>query len=111
MKRIIFLVLVFILVAAIVNVAFSLVTLWGKRDLLTQTRTQLAKEQEENKNLKEAWGKVNDPLFIEEEARNKLFLGKPGESIVLIPTASPSGSIRAVQTNLPIWQQWLGLFF
>ena len=112
MKRIIFAVLILILVIAIVNVAYSIVSLWGKRDVLTQTQEKLQKEQAEYVALRQQWGKIHDPNFVEEEARDKLFLAKPGESIVLIPSASPASSIHAsAQTNLPIWQQWVGLFF
>lgn len=112
MKRIVFAILVLVLLGAIINVAFSIVSLWGKRDVLTQTQEKLQKEQAAYVQLRQQWGKIHDPNFVEEEARDKLFLSKPGESIVLIPPATPSGSVStSVGANMPTWQQWLGLFF
>jgi len=41
--------------------------------------------EKENKELKKKLSEVESPEFIEEEARNKLGLGKNGEVIVIIP--------------------------
>ena len=111
MKQIIFLIIVILLLVVIGNLVFSVTSLWSKKDLLTQTRERLVKEQQEHIQLQAQWQQVNSPSFVEQQARDKLFLGKSGESLVLVPTASPSGSMKVVQGNLPVWQQWLGLFF
>ncbi|HYK08704.1 MAG TPA: septum formation initiator family protein [Candidatus Eisenbacteria bacterium] len=111
MKRIVFAILVVFLIGIIVNLSISIVTLWSKKDLLTIASKQLEKERKENTRLHAEIRRVEDPSFIEEEARDKLFLGKPGDVIVLIPTASPSASEEGSMQEKPIWQQWWELFF
>lgn len=111
MKRIIFIILVLFLIGVIVNLSVSLVTLWSKKDLLTTASNTLEKEQKEHVALQQQLKQVQDPSFIEEQARDKLFLGKPGDVIVLIPTASPSATEKVSGGNEPVWQQWWKLFF
>jgi cell division protein FtsB len=111
MKQIVFLIIIFLLLIIIGNLIFSITSLWSKKDLLTQTREHLVKEQQEHLHLQAQWQQVNSPSFVEQQARDKLFLAKPGESLVLVPTASPAGSLKVIQGNLPVWRQWLSLFF
>ncbi|MGH7246114.1 MAG: FtsB family cell division protein [Candidatus Levyibacteriota bacterium] len=113
MKRIFFIIGIFLSLIIIGNFITSIYHLWKKQDLLTQAQNQLLQEQKENKNLKKQLGIVNSQSFIEEEARNKLFLVKPGESEVLIPEDMLQASLSATISNVqrPFWQQWLALFF
>ncbi len=111
MKRIIYFAAIVFLLTVIANLSFSIVTLWSKRDVLTQAQSQLIKEQEEQRNLKKQWKQVNSPNFVEQQARDKLFLGKPGESLVLIPTASPSAVQQQSASQEPVLEQWWKLFF
>jgi hypothetical protein len=57
---------------------------------------------------------VKKPGFVEEEARNKLFLAKPGEGIVIIPTdvlSTTSSKTKKALDSRPNWQKWWELFF
>lgn len=82
--------------------------------ILASTQSKLTKLQQENADLKTNLSQVNDPSYIEREARERLGLVKPGEVVVILP---PPGSAEATQAttsaNLPrpVWRQWLGLFF
>lgn len=111
MKKILFFAAIVFLVIIIVNVSFSIVTLWSKRDLLTKTQQELAQEKQEHAKLQQQLKQVTAPGFVEEQARDKLFLAKPGEVIVLFPSASPSAVPKQQVLAKPNWQQWLGLFF
>jgi cell division protein FtsB len=111
MKQIITIAIIIFLCTVVVNLSFSIVSLWSKKDVLTATRQQLVQEQQENGQLQKDWQKVNNPSFVEEQARDKLFLGKPGESLVLLPTASPSAKQAEHNQQKSVWQQWLALFF
>lgn len=111
MKGIISFVTIIILAIIAVNIAFSIVALWSKKDVLTQTRLELQKEEAQHAKLQTQWQQVNSPDFIEQQARDKLFLSKPGEAVVLFPTASASGSVTQNAANKPILQQWWELFF
>lgn len=112
MKKIVYLIIVFILVITIVNLIGSIYTLWHKQDLLTNARQQLTQETKENSALEKELVKVKSPKFLDEEARNKLLMVKPGESEVLIDQnlLKPKSSDKK-KANQPYWQQWLALFF
>ena len=94
----------------IANLIKSIYELYHKKDLLTATQKKLSTMQKENSNLKNQLTQVQNPLFIESEARNKLFLARPGESTMLLPTQPPSQQ-AAAQQHKPNWIQWWELFF
>lgn len=59
---------------------------------------------------------VEKDAFLEKEAREKLLLGKPGESRViidktLIEAVNGTSSAEAVKDSRPNWQKWLELLF
>ena len=80
---------------------------------MVRAKQDLEKEKQENTSLKKKLTEVKNPQFIEEEARNKLFLAKPGEQIVLLPTEKKTlGSQSAKkQDSRPNWQKWWDIFF
>lgn len=64
--------------------------------------------------LKNRLTRVKSQDFVEEEARNKLFMVKPGESTIIIPTATIHNAVitKAVKKiEKPNWEQWKELFF
>jgi cell division protein FtsB len=113
-KKIVFLGVVIASIFVINSLVHSIYNLWQKNDLVVKTKQDLEKEKKENQTLKKKLGQVTRPQFVEEEARNKLFLAKPGEGIIMIPTdyqhASPSAAPKPPDTR-PNWQQWWETFF
>ena len=110
LKKAIFLIIVIVLLLVINSLVHSIYDIWSKQDLLNQAQKELTKEEQKNQKLKAELSFVQTPQFIEGEARNKLFLVKPGEQQVLIPnTASESSKVQEKQ--IPSWKQWLNLFF
>lgn len=113
-KKITFFTIVIILVFTINDLAHSIYTTWQKQNLIVKAQKNLDQEKKENQKLKTEIAQVNRPQFIESEARNKLFLAKTGEKIVVIPTdklaASPSASPFPSDTR-PNWQKWWDIFF
>ncbi len=79
---------------------------------MVQTQDRLKKEKERNRELQERIIQAQSPLFIEEQARNKLFMGREGEQEIIVsqrllgPNSTQSAS--ASVSNL---QQWINLFF
>lgn len=73
------------------------------------------KLEAKNKELKKKLTQIESPLFIEEQARNKLGLSKPGETIVIIPDQKLrsvlGASNSAQQIRLPNWLGWWKVFF
>ncbi len=73
------------------------------------------KLENKNKELKKALTDSQSPQFIEEKARNKLGLGKMGETIVIIPDEKIKqilgASNSAVVIRLPNPLGWWKVFF
>ncbi|MCL5434811.1 MAG: septum formation initiator family protein [Patescibacteria group bacterium] len=110
LKKAIFIVVVIVLLVIINNLVRSIYDIWSKQDLLNQAQKELTREEQKNQKLKAELSFVQTPKFIEEEARNKLFLVKPGEQQVLIPNKSTESS-KKQEVQIPNWQKWLNLFF
>lgn len=55
----------------------SIYDLWKKQDLVVSAKDELAKEKQKNQELKTQLVYVQSGEFVEEEARNKLFMVKP----------------------------------
>lgn len=108
MKKIIYIVSVVILLLIINGLAHSIYDLWAKRDVVSEARKTLEQEKAENQNLKKELSRVQTKEFIEEEARNKLFLTRPNEKVVIVPVASKSAEKK--ELSKPNWQKWIDLF-
>ena len=113
MKKIIFFTVIVIATFSMVHSVQSMYSLWQKRDIIVSTQQEVKKEQEENTKLKKQLQVISQSSFVEEEARNKLFMTKPGEEAVIIPEglATSSGTQKQPQGQLSNWQQWWKLFF
>ncbi|MCL5113916.1 MAG: septum formation initiator family protein [Patescibacteria group bacterium] len=113
MKKISFIIIIIISIFIINSLARSIYDLWKKQDLIVRAKQDLDKEKEENQKLKSQLSVVGNEQFIEEEARNKLFLAKPGEQEVIIPQELLDANKSAKQNkdNAPNWKKWWSLFF
>jgi cell division protein FtsB len=111
-KKIAFFGIVFILLITINNLIHSIYATWQKQDLIIQAQQNLVAEKKENQRLKKDITQVNNPQFIESEARDKLLLAKPGENIVILPKNQLSISpTPATHTDTrPNWEKWWNLF-
>jgi len=113
-KKIVLLIILLFGLAICFNLATSVYVLWHKKDVLTRTRAELIQAQQQNKQLKGQLSQVMDSSFIEQQARNKLFLIKPGEQNVVVPQSqSLIASQRQIETteSKVVWRQWLEVFF
>lgn len=113
MKKLIFFLICVVCLFIIQGLVRSIVTLWEKQDLLIVKQKELSRVKSEQGKLKEQAKAVNDPSFIEEESRNKLFLVKPNESVVILPKDALSdkktGKLEKPKPTLPAYQQWISL--
>lgn len=111
MKKILFIASVVILLLIINNLSRSIYDLWQKQDLLTKAQKELVKEQQLNQKLKAELSYAKTRQFVEEEARNKLFLAKPGEQQVLISENQLNlGKKEKTESKVPNWRKWWNLF-
>ena len=70
--------------------------------------------QKTNQELKSKLEEVQKISYVEEIARDKLSMAKPGETLVVVPEKAVDqvlGAQKVVQEiKLPNWQGWLKLF-
>lgn len=114
MKKLLYLLIIIISLLIVNNLIRSTYNLWQKNDLITQAEKQLSKQKTENDRLKDQLTRVKRADFIEEEARNKLFMVKPGEKMILMNQGEEleSKSVKKkVDAVTPVYQQWWGVFF
>lgn len=109
MKRIIFAAVVLFFLLIINGLSHSIYDLWHKQDLVTSAQKKLTEEKLKNQKLKADFSVVDSPEFIENEARNKLFLVKPGEQGVIIPQNLEIKEESSLVAE-PNWQKWINLF-
>ena len=114
MKRLVFLAIVIASLLLIQSLIRSIYTLWQKQALLVEAQKELEAQKRENQDIKHKLELAQTSGFIEQEARNKLFLLKPGESSVMIDKLAMLRIIEKKtkqQQEKPNWQQWWELFF
>jgi len=113
-KRLINLLILIIGISLIVSLSRDILRLLkaGERIKLAEQKvSQLEKEQPELLGKRQYY---QSEEFIEEEARNKLGLSRPGETIVILPPNV--GEIlgqkeKTSEKEIPNWQRWWRLFF
>ncbi len=116
MKKIIFFGVIIVSLFIINNMIHSIYSMWQKQDLLTKAQKELEREKNTNLKLKQQLVYIKTPQFVEEEARNKLFLVKPGEQVIVIPSgyikenASESSTLSSKEEKSN-WEKWWELFF
>lgn len=96
----------------IITLSRSVWELWHKRDEYSQIQARVAQLKEENNRRQSEARYAQTPQFIEKEAREKLNLVKPDETVVIIPqNVLREATASAEVTPIPNWQQWLRLFW
>ena len=111
MKKFLPFFLVLILLLIIKNSISTIVKTLKNDNTSLKLKQQLAEEEKKNQYLKERLFYVRTNQFVEEEAREKLGMGKPGEFIVIAPTTAPLNSKKVVFDDRPNWKKWWELFF
>lgn len=108
-KKLVYLIAIVACLVVIHNLAVSTYDLWHKQDLVSEANSDLQREKSENQALQKQLKTVKSPQFLEEQARNELFMVKPGESGVILPPNIGESSTKK-EPNLAPWQKWLKLF-
>ncbi len=96
----------------IISLVGSIISIAKKKDVVGEQAAALKRIDAENARLKSQLSQAQSTVFVENEARDKLGLVKPGEVVVMIgrQVSTASDSLNP-QTALPRWQQWWQLFF
>lgn len=94
-----------------VNIIRTFADLSRQESIIKEAEDRLQKAQEEKGNLQKNLAKVESQEYIEQEARNKLNLGKEGEVVLILPSVSPFSSPTPKPSDTsPNWQKWVRLF-
>lgn len=115
MKKIIFLIFGLIILVIVYHLISQIWQTTKSGERFSRAVNKLYSLEVKNKELKQKLSEVKTPQFIEEQARNKLGLSKPGETVVVIPpekiseVLGLSGKIEEIR--LPNWLGWLKVFF
>lgn len=97
---------------AIISLVTSLSGTIRRRNMLKLRQDALQELQEKNQELQKKLQLVQSPEFIEQEAREKLNLAKPGETVILIeqtPKETKDGQLPHLQVSN--WKKWWNIFF
>ncbi len=112
-NRLIKIVVVIIGIGLIISLSRNIYRLLKAGDQVKLAQQRLEKLEKEHQELLEKKEYYQSEEFIEQEARNRLNLGKPGEMLVILPpNVGETGEISSPSApELPNWKRWLKLFF
>jgi cell division protein DivIC len=115
-KTIIYLGVILIAGIICINLVRSIAENLKQNNIITRQYQALETEKKHNRELKNQLREATGAAFVEKEARNKLGLVKPGETVVLLPHEESKG-INAINTQdtttdaISRWRKWWNLFF
>lgn len=109
MKKAVFAAVVVVGILIIQGLARSTYDIWKKQDLLKNAAEELQAQEEENRKLKAQLTIVQDPQFLENEARNRLLLNPQGQQGVIIPQELLEKKEPPQRDSRPNWEKWLDL--
>lgn len=113
-KKIVFILILLLFIGLFYSLGKQVYDSLQASSRLGQEAGNLANLQKQNSDLKKKLAQTQSPGFIEQEARDKLNLSRPGETVVMIPQTEIDkvlgAQITPTPTPLPNWQGWLGLF-
>ncbi len=84
--------------------------LWKSGEQVHLAQTQLQKEQTKNQELKKRLAEIDNPQFIEKEAREKLGYAKEGETILILPDQNIIDNGQLTVDSRPNWRKWWDLY-
>lgn len=114
-RRFFYLFAFFFAIYLIWTLSVSIIRDWGQGERIAKVEARLKKVQKDNQDLQLELSYVQSQDFIERQAREKLNLIYPGETIIILPKLNRSDfkipQEKTPEKRLPNWRQWLNLFF
>lgn len=103
-------VILIILLLLIKNITTSIISTQQRSQILREQEAILLEKQKEAALLSQKLSIAKSDKFVEEEARSKLGLVKPGEKIVVDEKIKlPKKQVKPPEP--PNWQKWVSLFY
>jgi cell division protein FtsB len=102
----------------LINTIRNLWRLHQARQLVGREQQKVEQLAEENQQLTDRLEAVSTDQFVEQQARDKLNMAKPGETTVLVPKElletlsgdQPRPVLTSDREDLPNWLQWWLVF-
>lgn len=116
-KRILVILVLIIGAYLVISLSRQLFSLWQAGGRIEKIRKRVEEAREENERLKRKLSFVQSEEFLEREARNKLNLAKPEETIVVVPQEVIKMEVERAQkekerrVEIPNWRRWYKAFF
>lgn len=107
----------FVIAASSFSLFLGVSSFWGRENALEQAQRELESLEKEYGQLLEKRAEVESDEFVEREARDKLGLAREGEVVVVLPSDEILRRLVPVEQEevfvgeLPIWRQWVEMFF
>lgn len=115
LKKIILGVTILIVLIIAYNLLVQISDALKSGERLSNSADVVYKLEAANRELKKKLTQTESQEFIEQQARNKLGLGKSGETLVIIPEDRLKSVLGATQSaqivRLPNWLGWWKVFF
>lgn len=109
--RLLPLIILFSLILGIISLASSLMSTIKRQNAKKERETILLELQKREIELKQKLEIAKSPEFIESEARTRLNMARPGETIILINQNEQGRTIQEINKETTTWKMWLSLFF
>lgn len=109
--RIRYYLILFTCLIIIVNTIRSLGDYYRAENRLKTTRERLDKAKADRQRLLREKRKVESNEFVEEEARNRLGMARPGERVIILPEDFQTPMPESPKDTTPNWVKWWRLFF
>lgn len=103
-------VIILVLLLLIRNLSASIVSTQQRSQIVKELEQELSDKKKEEVLLSQKLAVAKSDDFVEDEARRKLGLVKPGEKIVVDRNLEPKKP-EIVPEELPNYKKWLQLFF
>ena len=111
MKKLLPIIAIIILLIVIKNNVSGIFITLEDENTAENLKEKLVSEQKKNQFLKEHLFYVKTNQFVEEEAREKLGMSRPGEYVVIAPTSTSLNQEKIEIDMRPNWRKWWELFF
>jgi len=111
-KRLLKVVIIIVGIGLIISLSKNLYRLLEAGDQVKLAQQRLEELKTESKKLEQERDYFQSEEFVEQEARNRLNMAKPGEKVVILPPNLGENEKQTFTPNpeLPNWKKWLSLF-
>lgn len=113
-KQLVSWVMLFIALLLVVSLTKGIFEILSVYDRVAEAENEVVKLEAQKRSLERQVTERTTEGYVERQIRNKLHLSRPGEQVVVLSeNSSLQSSAQSVITDqeVPIWRQWVELFW